>query len=184
MNRCLVTNSVFALGAFALAWCGGLSTRTFAAALLPNQEGLKSEKDIYHAGWIDFNKNGKKDVFEDPQGELSAVGEFFRERFARRDVESRARHACGRGRGAGGKGDRLSHPSGRPRRRLRLQRNLRQPCAPPPRSRLSIPSGFGKNQLNEQTSPTAPGGHQTGASAVCSRAIRVTPRRPPRPSPA
>ncbi|MET4082757.1 beta-glucosidase [Pedobacter sp. UYP30] len=23
-------------------------------------------KDIYHKGWIDFNKNGKKDVFEDP----------------------------------------------------------------------------------------------------------------------
>ena len=27
---------------------------------------MKSEKDIYHDGWIDFNKNGKKDVFEDP----------------------------------------------------------------------------------------------------------------------
>src|SRR3982751_4338053 len=24
------------------------------------------EKTIYHKGWIDFNKNGKKDVFEDP----------------------------------------------------------------------------------------------------------------------
>ncbi|GAB3911983.1 glycoside hydrolase family 3 N-terminal domain-containing protein [Mucilaginibacter boryungensis] len=24
------------------------------------------EKNIYHKGWIDFNKNGKKDVFEDP----------------------------------------------------------------------------------------------------------------------
>lgn len=24
------------------------------------------KKDIYHQGWIDFNKNGKKDVFEDP----------------------------------------------------------------------------------------------------------------------
>lgn len=23
--------------------------------------------DIYHPGWIDFNKNGKKDIFEDPQ---------------------------------------------------------------------------------------------------------------------
>jgi len=24
-----------------------------------------TRKDIYHEGWIDFNKNGKKDVFED-----------------------------------------------------------------------------------------------------------------------
>jgi beta-glucosidase len=24
------------------------------------------EKNIYHKGWVDFNKNGKKDVFEDP----------------------------------------------------------------------------------------------------------------------
>ena len=24
------------------------------------------EKGIYHKGWIDFNKNGKMDVFEDP----------------------------------------------------------------------------------------------------------------------
>src|ERR1700722_1968724 len=24
------------------------------------------DKSIYHAGWIDFNKNGKEDTFEDP----------------------------------------------------------------------------------------------------------------------
>ena len=24
------------------------------------------EKSIYHKGWVDFNKNGKMDVFEDP----------------------------------------------------------------------------------------------------------------------
>ena len=24
------------------------------------------DKTIYHKGWIDFNKNGKMDVFEDP----------------------------------------------------------------------------------------------------------------------
>src|SRR5437588_4969746 len=24
------------------------------------------QKNIYHKGWIDFNKNGKMDVFEDP----------------------------------------------------------------------------------------------------------------------
>ena len=29
-------------------------------------------KDIYHKGWIDFNKNGRKDVFEDPTANLNA----------------------------------------------------------------------------------------------------------------
>ena len=24
-------------------------------------------KSIYHEGWIDFNKNGKMDIFEDPK---------------------------------------------------------------------------------------------------------------------
>lgn len=28
------------------------------------------QKNIYHSGWIDFNKNGKKDVFEDPSRPL------------------------------------------------------------------------------------------------------------------
>jgi beta-glucosidase len=31
-------------------------------------QGVSAQnKDIYHKGWIDFNKNGKKDVFEDSQ---------------------------------------------------------------------------------------------------------------------
>lgn len=37
-----------------------------AAPLRPAQVGLASQKDIYHDTWIDFNKNGKKDPFEDP----------------------------------------------------------------------------------------------------------------------
>jgi beta-glucosidase len=41
-----------------------------AAVLLPSQIGLTSQKDIYHADWIDFNKNGKKDVFEDPTQDI------------------------------------------------------------------------------------------------------------------
>jgi beta-glucosidase len=41
-----------------------------AAALKPAQIGLKSDKNIYHDGWIDFNKNGRKDVFEDPSKEI------------------------------------------------------------------------------------------------------------------
>src|ERR1044071_662837 len=28
------------------------------------------QKNIYHESWIDFNKNGKKDVFEDPKQPL------------------------------------------------------------------------------------------------------------------
>ena len=27
-------------------------------------------KGIYHKGWIDFNKNGLKDVYEDPSASL------------------------------------------------------------------------------------------------------------------
>ena len=42
-----------------------VSLPLFADALSPKEIGLASDKDIYHA-WIDFNKNGKKDVFEDP----------------------------------------------------------------------------------------------------------------------
>jgi len=29
-------------------------------------QGFAQQKNIYHKGWIDFNKNGKMDVFEDP----------------------------------------------------------------------------------------------------------------------
>lgn len=31
----------------------------------PAKFGVAATKEIYHDGWIDFNKNGKKDVFED-----------------------------------------------------------------------------------------------------------------------
>ncbi|QWX84996.1 glycoside hydrolase family 3 C-terminal domain-containing protein [Cellulophaga sp. HaHaR_3_176] len=35
--------------------------------------GMKTDKkDIYHKGWIDFNKNGIKDVFEDSKAPLNA----------------------------------------------------------------------------------------------------------------
>src|SRR5665213_1874991 len=34
--------------------------------LLPVLKLSAQEKSIYHKGWIDFNKNGKMDVFEDP----------------------------------------------------------------------------------------------------------------------
>ena len=30
------------------------------------------KKEIYHKGWIDFNKNGVKDVYEDPSAPIDA----------------------------------------------------------------------------------------------------------------
>ena len=47
-----------------------LSLPSEAATLKPAQIGLQSGKNIYHDGWIDFNKNGRKDVFEDPSKEI------------------------------------------------------------------------------------------------------------------
>jgi len=40
------------------------------APLRPSQIELRSTKEIYHEGWIDFNKNGKRDLFEDPSQPL------------------------------------------------------------------------------------------------------------------
>ncbi len=31
---------------------------------------VKDKSSIYHDGWIDFNKNGKKDIYEDPQQDI------------------------------------------------------------------------------------------------------------------
>lgn len=28
--------------------------------------GHAQKKEIYYKGWIDFNKNGRKDIYEDP----------------------------------------------------------------------------------------------------------------------
>jgi beta-glucosidase len=40
-----------------------LASAAFASLALSTQA---QDKNIYHKGWIDFNKNGKKDIFEDP----------------------------------------------------------------------------------------------------------------------
>ncbi|WP_372774240.1 hypothetical protein [Mangrovibacterium sp.] len=35
--------------------------------------GVKNSKQqIYHNGWVDFNKNGMKDIFEDPRQQIDA----------------------------------------------------------------------------------------------------------------
>ena len=33
---------------------------------LATGETYAQHKEMYHKGWIDFNKNGKKDIYEDP----------------------------------------------------------------------------------------------------------------------
>lgn len=34
--------------------------------------GPVKKSSIYHKGWIDFNKNGKMDVYEDPSADMEA----------------------------------------------------------------------------------------------------------------
>lgn len=41
-------------------------------AVSPKDYGVAVQKEIYHEGWIDFNKNGSKDVFEDPSQPIDA----------------------------------------------------------------------------------------------------------------
>jgi len=41
--------------------------------LVLTSAGVKKDKaEIYHDGWIDFNKNGKKDIFEDASQTVDA----------------------------------------------------------------------------------------------------------------
>jgi beta-glucosidase len=49
---------------------------TLVLASAPNnsshaQQTSAGRKNIYHAGWIDLNKNGRMDVYEDPKADLS-----------------------------------------------------------------------------------------------------------------
>ncbi len=46
-----------------LALCAAVC---FPAAARNTQEVFPHKKEIYKKGWIDFNKNGKKDIYEDP----------------------------------------------------------------------------------------------------------------------
>src|SRR5690349_64971 len=36
------------------------------SALSQVAQAQKSQRNIYHSNWIDFNKNGRKDIYEDP----------------------------------------------------------------------------------------------------------------------
>jgi hypothetical protein len=54
MNRALLAFSIL------IAISGSTRLALSADSLHPKQIGLASAKDIYHKGWIDFNKDGKK----------------------------------------------------------------------------------------------------------------------------
>ncbi|MGH9971283.1 MAG: hypothetical protein ACREBG_26300 [Pyrinomonadaceae bacterium] len=34
------------------------------------QQQISTNKSIYHDGWIDLNKNGRMDVYENPKGDI------------------------------------------------------------------------------------------------------------------
>ena len=38
---------------------------------LPIQQTGSTKKDIYHTGWIDFNKNGRMDIYENPNADIN-----------------------------------------------------------------------------------------------------------------
>src|SRR5215207_1977846 len=44
----------------------------FAPISISTQPSAGSGGAIYRAGWIDFNKNGRKDVYEDPKANINA----------------------------------------------------------------------------------------------------------------
>ena len=50
---------------FRITLIGASAVSILAADPLPGQLGVDTKMAIYHDGWIDFNKDGKKDVFED-----------------------------------------------------------------------------------------------------------------------
>src|SRR5438876_12431376 len=43
---------------------------TFLISSLPAQEIRSSKSNFYHDGWIDLNKNGRMDVYEDPKAPI------------------------------------------------------------------------------------------------------------------
>jgi len=54
---------------FFASLCFLILQQTFAQ---PPSFPSKKQNKIYHDGWIDFNKNGKKDIYEDPKAPIEA----------------------------------------------------------------------------------------------------------------
>ncbi len=61
----LMTSCILLFGAV----CTQAQTAQQQEIRIPDTYKL-TNKSIYHKGWIDFNKNGKKDVYEDPSAKL------------------------------------------------------------------------------------------------------------------
>ena len=47
-------------------WNNGLRFSAICLGMCLAFSGHAQKKEIYHKGWIDFNKNGRKDIYEDP----------------------------------------------------------------------------------------------------------------------
>jgi beta-glucosidase len=45
---------------------------TVSFTRMPARQSAGARKDIYRDGWIDLNKNGRKDVYEDPKADIDA----------------------------------------------------------------------------------------------------------------
>lgn len=58
------------MNAKSLPGWGKVAVVAFSATLMLPSQGLRAQQgkksDIYHKGWIDFNKNGKMDIYENP----------------------------------------------------------------------------------------------------------------------
>ena len=62
LTSCLVLSGTF---------CTQAQNKTPQEIRIPDTYKL-TNKSIYRNGWIDFNKNGKKDVYEDPSAPIEA----------------------------------------------------------------------------------------------------------------
>lgn len=51
--------------------CASMGNLSAGGIVVPKKY-VPSGKNIYHKEWIDFNKNGKKDVYEDPEAPIDA----------------------------------------------------------------------------------------------------------------
>ena len=60
------------LGGAASAQAGGLLYAPTYDACFQSGKPVITRKDIYHDGWMDLNKNGKKDDYEDPTQPVEA----------------------------------------------------------------------------------------------------------------
>ena len=49
------------------------SQQLWSNSILDYEKDKSTVKNIYHKGWIDFNKNGVKDIYEDSYAQIVLV---------------------------------------------------------------------------------------------------------------